>query len=390
MICNRLLISCIGRQNKVKSSPKVQFACAEGINEIQRCRYRQNDHRCTADGQHAANISTIATFNRKCHFEVTTPILHQTANFCTNLRIGNETNTRRSNTDSMMLMRKVFSRDPMIEDLLRRLPRKNVCRSYSSDETERSFKSRDTRISPSTPDIENDHRLKGEKSDDAKKALVKDSTPPHQSDQLRAILSQLGSTPNLITLARILSTPAIGYLIIIDAYPYALAGCMLAAASDGLDGYIAKKYNKHTVLGTYLDPVADKIVITVLAISLAYKDILPIEVVSLWILKDIILISATYYSVSNSTMKGKSVVNPSTTPLQVQPTLISKGNTVLQFLALTLGMITPICSWPDPEYLTFLCWITAVTTVASALSYVGGASLTNSGNKSQSGTSNQP
>jgi hypothetical protein len=83
------------------------------------------------------------------------------------------------------------------------------------------------------------------------------------------------SPPNLITMGRILGTPVIGYWIIQgqedpQQLKYALAGCVVAATSDYLDGYLAKNYNMATVFGSWLDPIADKFLVNTLAISLWY------------------------------------------------------------------------------------------------------------------------
>jgi cardiolipin synthase len=151
--------------------------------------------------------------------------------------------------------------------------------------------------------------------------------------------------------------------------------------TDFLDGFLAKRYNMNTVLGTYLDPLADKILINVLSISLWYSDILPTPLIVLWFGRDVALMGATYLLVKSETKSdGRFVVDPVNTPLKVEPTNISKINTVFQFLTLGVGMLQPVCGVP-PGVLETLCWITGGTTIASAYSYVGGKSLTASGNK---------
>jgi phosphatidylglycerophosphate synthase len=76
-------------------------------------------------------------------------------------------------------------------------------------------------------------------------------------------------------MGRILGTPVIGYWIIQGQedpqhLKYALAGCVVAATSDYVDGYLAKNYNMATVFGSWLDPIADKFLVNTLAISLWY------------------------------------------------------------------------------------------------------------------------
>ena len=64
--------------------------------------------------------------------------------------------------------------------------------------------------------------------------------------------------PNTITLFRILLVPVTVWLLISDAWGWAFTTFLLAGASDGVDGYLARRWNLQTRLGTYLDPLADK------------------------------------------------------------------------------------------------------------------------------------
>jgi cardiolipin synthase len=159
----------------------------------------------------------------------------------------------------------------------------------------------------------------------------------------------------------------------------ALVGCLLCGASDVLDGYLAKHHNMSTVLGTYLDPLADKILINVLSLSLWYNGTLPTALVGLWLAKDVGLSVGAYSYVSRNTAQGKPVMDPLTTPLKVNPTVTSKVNTGLQFATLSLGILLP--TYPGVENgLMGLCWLTGLTTIASGFSYLGYSAFTESGN----------
>lgn len=191
--------------------------------------------------------------------------------------------------------------------------------------------------------------------------------------------SQLKSLPNIITVGRVASSPLLSYLIIMGHNEMALAGCLVAGLSDVLDGYIARNHNMATVLGTYLDPLADKVLINVLSVSLWYTGTLPTPLVGLWMLKDVTLMTATYRYVARNTGKGMDVTDPLTVPLKVNPTLTSKLNTALQFATLSVGIVHPLYP-PLAEGLTALCWVTGGTTLASVFSYVGYSAFTESGN----------
>ena len=189
------------------------------------------------------------------------------------------------------------------------------------------------------------------------------------------------SLPNIITMSRILGTPIIGYWIIHNQMDYALIGCTLAAISDYADGYLAKNCNMKTILGSYLDPLADKFFVNTLAVSLWYVQCLPTYTISIWLGKDVILIMGTgwylyqtrgsvnFISLSTTTttptaaagkdntaidddaLDSTERLSPSTAAastkidspnLQVQPTIIGKVNTALQFITLGIAMYTQI------------------------------------------------
>jgi cardiolipin synthase len=234
----------------------------------------------------------------------------------------------------------------------------------------------DTRLFSSSPNGRNKKEV-----DDASATPKDPEASSASSEQLYGHwMEQLQSIPNLITLGRIASTPVLSYLIVTQQHSAALVGCLLAGFSDVLDGYLAKKYNMSTVLGTYLDPFADKLLINVLSASLWYNGTLATPLVVLWLIKDVGLMTATYLHVSTQTRKGKIVVDPLTVPLKVEPTVTSKINTGLQFLTLSVGILNPIYHMEGA--LISLSWITGGTTVASCFSYYDYSAFRESGNKS--------
>ena len=214
---------------------------------------------------------------------------------------------------------------------------------------------------------------KEEKRVGSQKVIINSAAATSWAKQLRSI-------PNIITVSRIASTPILSYLIVTESYQYAVGGCFLFGLSDWLDGYIARNYEgQSTVLGTYLDPLADKFMINTLAVSLWYTALLPGPLVGIWLARDVGLIVTAFVFVANRTKGGESVINPETTPLKVQPSTISKVNTVLQFVTISGGMAQPLVGL-DPNIVLGLCWITGGTTILSGLGYLGGKSMIASGN----------
>jgi len=165
---------------------------------------------------------------------------------------------------------------------------------------------------------------------------------------MESILNQMRTVPNMITLSRIMSAPVLSYFIVSDRFDLAIGGCLVFAFSDWLDGYIARNYEgQATVLGTYLDPFADKFIINILSASLWYVSLLPGPIVSLWLARDVGLVYTSYRFVANRTVAGRAVIDPSRTPLKVNPTLVSRVNTVLQFGTISAGMAQPLFGLPE-------------------------------------------
>ncbi|KAJ1927146.1 hypothetical protein EC988_010251, partial [Linderina pennispora] len=95
--------------------------------------------------------------------------------------------------------------------------------------------------------------------------------------------------PNALTMARILSSPYIGYLIVQQRYGLALTGCVVFGLTDALDGYIARKYNMMSFVGSIIDPAADKVLMTTLTVALAYGGLLPTALAAVIIGRDLAL-----------------------------------------------------------------------------------------------------
>ena len=81
--------------------------------------------------------------------------------------------------------------------------------------------------------------------------------------------------PNKLTILRVVLVPAVCVLIGLGLYPWAAAVFTLAALTDFLDGYLARRDGLVTVFGKFLDPVADKLLVLTAMIMLAEKGLLP-------------------------------------------------------------------------------------------------------------------
>lgn len=98
------------------------------------------------------------------------------------------------------------------------------------------------------------------------------------------------NVPNALCVGRILAGPALAYGTLTSTISpeLALAGAATAAATDFLDGYLARRWNQGTILGSYLDPIADKVFVGFVGTALAMKGALPVWLVALLVSRDAI------------------------------------------------------------------------------------------------------
>nr|XP_019942327.1 PREDICTED: cardiolipin synthase (CMP-forming) [Paralichthys olivaceus] len=179
--------------------------------------------------------------------------------------------------------------------------------------------------------------------------------------------------PNLLCVCRILLAPYLGHLIIQQHFHLSLALFTLAGATDLLDGYIARTWpTQKSALGSALDPLADKILVSILYVSLTYADLIPAPLTALVIFRDVGLIAAVFWirykTVPPPVTLGK-FFNPCYTTAQLKPTLFSKVNTAIQLLLVASSLAAPVFQYTDCVLLQCLWYVTAVTTAASGYSY---------------------
>ncbi|KAK3379605.1 hypothetical protein B0T24DRAFT_647152 [Lasiosphaeria ovina] len=180
--------------------------------------------------------------------------------------------------------------------------------------------------------------------------------------------------PNWLTASRLVAAPFVGYCILHDHHAWALGLFAYAGITDLLDGWIARRWNLGTVVGTVIDPMADKILMTVLTVALATKGALPIWLAGLILGRDVALgIAAIYYRwISLPPPKTMARYWDFSLPsAEVRPTTISKYNTALQLGLMGLTTVAPVVPSLDlGTPLGVMQYVVAVTTVWSGASYV--------------------
>ncbi len=163
--------------------------------------------------------------------------------------------------------------------------------------------------------------------------------------------------PNFISIGRLFLVPLTIWLIVANDALTAFWIFVLAGVSDGVDGFLARQFNMRSVVGAYLDPLADKALLVSIYVTFAVLNEIPTWVTILVVSRDVLIIGAVVLA----GLLGQ--------PVAMRPLIVSKLNTVAQIVlaALVLGDLA------FPVDLTLFRQIMVVAvgilTVASALLY---------------------
>jgi cardiolipin synthase (CMP-forming) len=173
------------------------------------------------------------------------------------------------------------------------------------------------------------------------------------------MLSQLRAAPNQLTLLRLIIIPFIIINIVDERFGWALGLFVLAGISDALDGLLARLLKQKTLLGQYLDPIADKLLLSTLFPVLSATHKLPWMVTILVMSRDVsLLIVAAIFTLTTSYRDFK-------------PNIFGKANTVAQIATILVVLMDE--TWKF-DWLGVLrqvgIWSTMVLTVVSGVSYV--------------------
>jgi cardiolipin synthase len=164
--------------------------------------------------------------------------------------------------------------------------------------------------------------------------------------------------PNLICLVRLALIWPVATALYGGRYGLALALFMLAAISDGLDGYLAKRFNWTSALGKLLDPAADKLLLVTVFIESTWLGLVPWWVTAAAVARDVLIaLGALVYRLWFGPLRGR-------------PTIISKINTGAQLLYLMAVMLGAAVAFPPPDVLRALALTVFTTTALSGLHYV--------------------
>jgi len=189
-------------------------------------------------------------------------------------------------------------------------------------------------------------------------AHQQESVTSTMTDNKKLRRNPFRSAPNLLTLLRICMAPFLVAAVLDSRYETGFILFVAAGLSDALDGILARKLEQRTVLGEYLDPVADKLLLSTLFLVLLYKGLMPVEVTVMVFGRDIciLLVSAILFAAAGRR--------------DFPPSIFGKANTLAQIVAVAVVLL---------HQLTMVRWVvilrvvaldaTMVLTVVSGLHY---------------------
>jgi cardiolipin synthase len=164
--------------------------------------------------------------------------------------------------------------------------------------------------------------------------------------------------PNLICLIRLALIWPIASALHAGQQLPALGLFVAAAVSDGLDGYLAKRFSWTSELGKFLDPLADKLLLVTVFVESAWLGLIPWWLTAAVVARDVLIgLGALAFRLWIGALRG-------------QPTFMSKINTAAQLVYVTLIMLRAAGGIPPREVLDAGAVLTLITTVVSGLGYV--------------------
>jgi cardiolipin synthase len=172
-------------------------------------------------------------------------------------------------------------------------------------------------------------------------------------------LNPFRSAPNLLTLLRICLAPFLVAAILEGHFRLSFSLFIVAGLTDALDGTLARLLKQRSTFGAYLDPVADKLLLSTLFLVLLYKGLIPVTVTVLVFGRDvgILLVSALLYAAAGRR--------------EFDPSIWGKANTVAQVTAVAAVLLRQVT--PDWHWVATLCTValdaTMGLTIVSGLHY---------------------
>lgn len=165
--------------------------------------------------------------------------------------------------------------------------------------------------------------------------------------------------PNLLSTLRLLAAPFAAWLIIADHDTAALLVFAAAGLSDGLDGFIARRWGFTSDFGAWLDPVADKLLMLMSLVALFIVGMTPLWLVVLIVARDVGIVA------------GWLLVKLFALPLATKALFIGKLSTVVQVLYVLSALLVLAFDLDVPRLEQAAAWVCGLVTTLSAAAYSG-------------------
>ncbi|XP_066956910.1 probable cardiolipin synthase (CMP-forming) [Macrobrachium rosenbergii] len=195
-------------------------------------------------------------------------------------------------------------------------------------------------------------------------------------EQMDAIIERenIWTVPNFLCISRIVCSPILCNLVVTEEYSWALGLFMFAGFTDLFDGWIARTFpSQASRLGSFLDPLADKVLVAMLFLSLTYVGLIPLPLTVIIVYRDLVIIGGASFVRYKSLPPPKTIAryfDATHATAQLAPTMLSKINTAIQLGLITACLAAPVFGYVDHYLLKGLCWVTGVTTISSGLTYI--------------------
>jgi cardiolipin synthase len=164
--------------------------------------------------------------------------------------------------------------------------------------------------------------------------------------------------PNLISMVRVLLVVPVVWSLLNDRFSVAIWLFLIAGASDGLDGFLAKRYGWSSRLGGILDALADKFLLVSTFVCLWWLGLFPWWLVMAVLARDLIIVT------------GAIIYNFHIETVQPEPSLASKLNTFLQIALAAVGVVQLGVGGVPQWLLQTLIWSVMLTILLSGVGYV--------------------
>lgn len=194
------------------------------------------------------------------------------------------------------------------------------------------------------------------------------------TERMGHLRENIMTIPNALSLARLCSSPVLGYLVVTEGYTSALVLFAAAGVTDVLDGWVARSFpSQQSNLGTVVDPLADKCLVATLFLSLTVAGLIPVPLTALIVTRDITLVGCAGYLRFASLPAPKTFLrffDVSLATVKFTPTSISKANTAVQLGLVAATLAAPVFGFVDHGALHAFWYVTASTTLLSGLTYL--------------------